>query len=149
MSVSGRLREIREERHLSQEAFGALGGVTKKTQTRYELEQAKPSGEYLEALAEAGVDVVYLLTGRRDPKLLTEDQRRLVDMFSGLNEERQRSLMATATDLYIQESKDAPRAGQRMRVRPENTVDERFQPTSETVHESRAKYGNKTDSDQD
>ena len=149
MNIEDRLRELRNSKQLNQEGFAALAGVSKTTQNNYETGKRKPTFDYLESLAAAGLDVAYLLTGRRDPKLLTEDQRRLVDMFSGLNEERQRALMATATDLYIKESKDSPRAGQRMRVRPENTVNERFQPTSETVHESRAKYGNKTDSDQD
>ena len=143
MSISDRLREVRKERQLSQEAFGALGGVTKKTQTRYELEQAKPSGEYLEALAKSGLDVAYILVGKRDPKLLGEDQRRLVDIWSGLDDEFRQTLMAYAMDLHIK----AAQLGRnmRMRVGKDNTVDMTMNPTSTAVHEDRPSYGDTED----
>ncbi len=88
-----RLRELREAKRLNQEAFAALVGVAKTTQHNYEAAKRRPSVDYLEALAAAGVDVVYLLTGRRDPQLLTERQRRLLKVFDGLSEEAQDALI--------------------------------------------------------
>jgi len=126
MNIENRLKEVRQEKALNQTAFGALGGVSKTTQKNYEAGKHKPSFEYLEGLAKAGVDVYFLLTGHRDPKLLTDDQRRLVDMYAGLSEDRQRALMGKATDLYIEEGKDKPRPGQRMRVGKANTGDLRL-----------------------
>ena len=128
MSLADRLREVRQAKGLNQEAFGMLAGVSKKTQTNYEIGKHKPTGDYWEALASAGVDVVYILTGQRDPKLLTDNQRRLADMYAGLSEERQQALMAKATDLFIQETNDKPRAGQRMRIGKGNTVDMNIRP---------------------
>ncbi len=93
MSATDRLRELREAKRLNQEGFGALAGVSKNTQNNYETGKRKPTFDYLEALAAAGVDVVYLLTGRRDPQLLTERQRRLLKVFDGLSEEAQDALI--------------------------------------------------------
>lgn len=117
MSTGDRLREQRESKGLNQGAVAELLGVDRKTQNNYETGKRNPTAAYLESIAQLGFDVVYILTGRRDPKLLTDDQRRLVDMYAGLSEERQRKLMAAATDLFIKEGQGPARPGQRMRQR--------------------------------
>lgn len=93
MSASDRLRELREAKHLSQEGFGALAGVSKNTQNNYETGKRQPTFAYLEALAAAGVDVVYLLTGDRDLQLLTDRQRRILRLFDALSEDGQTNLI--------------------------------------------------------
>lgn len=50
---------------MNQTQFGDLAAVTKKTQMLYESEQRSPKADYLTAIAQAGVDVQYLLTGNR------------------------------------------------------------------------------------
>lgn len=65
VSLGARLREEREARGLSQEAFGAIGGVTKKSQINYEKNERSPDATYLTAIAAAGADVLYILTGQR------------------------------------------------------------------------------------
>lgn len=65
VSLGARLREEREARGLSQEAFGAIGGVTKKSQINYEKNERSPDATYLTAVAAAGADVLYILTGQR------------------------------------------------------------------------------------
>ncbi len=65
VSLGARLREERDARGLSQEAFGAIGGVTKKSQINYEKNERSPDAAYLTAIAAAGVDVLYILTGQR------------------------------------------------------------------------------------
>lgn len=78
--LAGRLREVRLRMGMSQTEFGALGGVSKGSQIAYERGRAEPGAAYLARLSEAGVNVVYLLTGRMytplDPK---DDFYRMLD----------------------------------------------------------------------
>lgn len=67
-SYGGKIREERERIGLSQTGFGESVGVTKKTQGLYERGEREPDGSYLQAAAAAGCDVLYILTGRREPK---------------------------------------------------------------------------------
>lgn len=60
-----RLRSERELMLLSQEALGAAGGVKKNAQHNYETGKRLPDASYLAAIAAAGVDVLYVLTGER------------------------------------------------------------------------------------
>ncbi len=62
-----RLREERKRLGLSQADFGALGGVRANAQGKYEADERNPDSAYLEGLAAAGVDVLYVLTGKRTP----------------------------------------------------------------------------------
>ncbi|WP_442489365.1 XRE family transcriptional regulator [Halomonas litopenaei] len=48
---------------MSQTQFGDLAQITKKSQMLYENEQRSPKADYLTAIARAGVDVQYVLTG--------------------------------------------------------------------------------------
>ncbi|MBP7242929.1 hypothetical protein [Amaricoccus sp.] len=61
-----RLREERRRLGLSQSAFGALAGVKKNAQFNYEADRRAADARYLTAAAAHGVDVLYLLTGRRE-----------------------------------------------------------------------------------
>lgn len=65
VSIGARLREEREALQLSQEAFGTIAGVTKKSQINYEKNERSPDSNYLAAIAAAGADVLYILTGQR------------------------------------------------------------------------------------
>lgn len=47
--------------------MAAAAGVTKKTQGLYERNERSPSAEYLAALSECGVDVLYVVTGILKP----------------------------------------------------------------------------------
>lgn len=60
-----RLREEREKIGLTQEEFARLGGVQKLAQHRYEKGLIQPSVSYLYAIEPYGVDIGYLLDGRR------------------------------------------------------------------------------------
>lgn len=50
---------------MTQAQFGDLARVTKKTQMLYESGERSPKADYMTSVAEAGVDVQYLLTGNR------------------------------------------------------------------------------------
>lgn len=64
-SIGSRLREERDRLGLTQTEIGDAAGVTKNTQRLYETDQRSPKADYLAALDAAGVDVSYVLTGRR------------------------------------------------------------------------------------
>lgn len=64
-TLGERLRSERERLGLSQVAFGEIGGVQKVAQINYEKDKRKPDAEYLAAIAVAGADVLYVVTGQR------------------------------------------------------------------------------------
>jgi len=70
VSFGDRLREERVRLRLNQTKFGELGGVSKKTQMLYESSERSPDATYLSAIADADVDVSYVLTGNRTPERL-------------------------------------------------------------------------------
>lgn len=61
--VGARLREERKRLGMSQTKFAAAIGVHPNTQSRYEKDERSPDTAYLRAVANAGVDVAYVLTG--------------------------------------------------------------------------------------
>jgi len=65
--IGDRLREERERLRLSQAAFGEIGGVKANAQGKYESGERFPGADYLAAVAEAGIDVLYVVTGERKP----------------------------------------------------------------------------------
>lgn len=91
-----RLREERERLGLSQEKFGAAGGVQKRAQINYENGERKPDAEYLELVAKLGVDVVYLVTGERDPAALDTSERLLLDRYRACPDAARQHLLQTA-----------------------------------------------------
>ena len=73
MGIGSRLREERDRLGMNQEGLGLLGGVRKQAQLLYEKDERKPDSDYLVAVAEAGVDVLYVLTGKRQDALPAAD----------------------------------------------------------------------------
>lgn len=63
--VGERLREERLRLKLNQDDFAKIGGVNRNTQGSYEKSERSPDATYLAKVASAGVDVLYVLTGRR------------------------------------------------------------------------------------
>lgn len=96
MNIVGvRLREERERLGLSQRAFGELGGVKANAQAQYENGQRHPNSAYLAAVAAAGVDVLYVLTGQRTPgseTALNEREKAVLDNYRALPEEDKASV---------------------------------------------------------
>ena len=65
MSFGKRLAEERQRLGLKQADFAKLAGTNVPKQSLYENDRRDLRADYLARLAEAGVDVVYVLTGRR------------------------------------------------------------------------------------
>ncbi|MCW5657417.1 MAG: helix-turn-helix transcriptional regulator [Burkholderiaceae bacterium] len=85
-----RLREERERLGKSQSDFAALAvqlgvrGATRQSLSMYEKGERPPDAGYLAAIAQAGADVRYIVTGARDyepPPVLTPQEQLLLDEF--------------------------------------------------------------------
>ncbi|MGY6037927.1 helix-turn-helix domain-containing protein [Aeromonas sp. AE23HZ002T15] len=76
-----RLREERERLGLTQAAFGAIGGVQKQAQFKYEKGERFPDAGYLMELSKVGVDTQYLLRGAHSTEKLTPDEDQLLTLF--------------------------------------------------------------------
>lgn len=90
MSIGARLRDERMRLGLSQTDFAALVGASKRAQLKWEKDESAPTAPAFSAWAEAGVDVLYILTGKRtagrppaEEALINEDideiERELLD----------------------------------------------------------------------
>lgn len=64
-----RLRLERNRLGLSQLVLAAIGGIKRLTQIQYEKGSSSPSVRYLTAIGPAGIDLEYVLLGRRPEEL--------------------------------------------------------------------------------
>lgn len=62
-TIGGRLKSERNRLGLSQPAMAALAGATKSAQVKWEKDTAAPNALALAAFAEAGADVLFIVTG--------------------------------------------------------------------------------------
>lgn len=83
--IAERLREERKRLGLTQERFGAEGGVGKLAQLNYEKGERSPDAAYLSAIALAGVDVSYVLTGERGGAALAPDEAAMLAGYRALD----------------------------------------------------------------
>ena len=98
MSLGGRLRKVREEMGLSQAEFAEIAGVLRTSQGFYEREKRTPDTAYLERIAAAGVDVVYILTGfRAQAPILSPVEADLLDNFRECEEGDQNAIRRLVT----------------------------------------------------
>ncbi|YCH19854.1 helix-turn-helix domain-containing protein [Pseudomonas sp. D1-3] len=92
MGIGDRLKEERQRLGLNQSDFAALAGVAKNSQLNYEKGERSPDAEYLAAIAEKGVDVLYVIAGRRTPAAadaISEAEADLLEHFRLLPEGEQ------------------------------------------------------------
>lgn len=66
-TIGQRLREERYRLTLTQKQMAGLAGIAMQSQHLYENDHRNPMSDYMAAIAELGVDVRYVLTGRRVP----------------------------------------------------------------------------------
>jgi transcriptional regulator with XRE-family HTH domain len=79
MSIFERLKEERSKMGLNQDDFAEIGGVKRRAQSTYETGERLPDAGYLSKIAEAGVDVAYILTGVRSGAAKLEAQGEAAD----------------------------------------------------------------------
>ena len=99
MTFGTRLAEERKRLGLKQAEFAALVATTAPKQSLYENDKRELRAAYLAPLAEAGVDIVYVLTGRRSEGGLGQDSSDLLTAYVALPAEMQQAVEALARAL--------------------------------------------------
>lgn len=112
-NIGGRLREERERLGMTQDDFAPVGGIGKRALIHYEKGERSPDATFLAAIAAAGADVLYILTGQRSAPvapqaLLPAGDRALLDDFHAAPPGVQAGVKATLAALS-----PAPRAGRK------------------------------------
>jgi len=100
--LGSRLKEERKTLGLSQQEFAAIGGVEANAQGKYESGERTPRSDYLAALGFKGVDVLYLLSGRRTPlriESLTDAERAVIIHYRALTDVDQDAISQLALSL--------------------------------------------------
>ena len=97
MNFVARLAEDRKRLGLRQAEFAGLVGTDVPKQSLYETGKRELRADYLARLPDAGVDVLYVLTGQRaEGSTLGAETSRLLSAFLSLPEEVQQALTALA-----------------------------------------------------
>jgi transcriptional regulator with XRE-family HTH domain len=97
MSFGKRLAEERRRLGLKQAEFVALVGTDVPKQSLYENDKRALRADYLARLAEAGVDVIYVLTGRRsEGRSLSQEASDLLTAYLMLPPEMQEAVEVLA-----------------------------------------------------
>ncbi|CAN5370118.1 hypothetical protein BH10PSE14_BH10PSE14_04570 [soil metagenome] len=88
-----RLRTERDRLGLNQSEMALKGSVTKNSQWAYEAGRRACDTDYLAALADAGIDVGFLLTGARAIDQLESAEVELLDGFRHLARDQQQAVI--------------------------------------------------------
>lgn len=106
-----RLRELREEKGISQAELARAISSDTRSISRWELGQNAPTLPFVIALAKffnCSLDFLAELVDENDrpvPQDLSDDERKLLACFRGIDKTQQRAILRTAESLYS-ESKD-------------------------------------------
>ncbi|WP_019411222.1 helix-turn-helix domain-containing protein [Pseudomonas psychrophila] len=87
MGIGDRLKEERERLGLNQTELAAVAGASKNSQYNYEKGERAPDAAYLAAVAEKGVDILYVVTGVATPQVVegfTVAEDKLVNQYRAL-----------------------------------------------------------------
>lgn len=102
--ICDRLREEREALGLSQQALAERCGITARSQRNYESGERLPDAGYLAAIAAAGADVLYILTGQRSQPVppaqeLPRQEQEWLALYRNSSEEVRAALKAAGNEL--------------------------------------------------
>lgn len=100
-NIGTRLRAERERLGKNQDDFAAIAGIGKRALIHYEKNERSPDANLLAAIAAAGADVLYILTGQRQQPqaapALSPRQAALLDNYQHTDEAGKRIIEATAS----------------------------------------------------
>ena len=102
--ICDRLREVREALGLSQQALAERCGITARSQRNYESGERLPDAAYLAAIAAAGADVLYILTGQRSQPVppaqeLPRQEQEWLALYRNSSDEVRAALKAAGNEL--------------------------------------------------
>lgn len=100
-TLGERLREERDRLGINQNDFADIGGVKRNSQGNYENDRQRPDTAYLLAISKMGVDVMYVLFGRRDTTAETQNtvENEVLSCFRSLSPADQVVVHRVATGL--------------------------------------------------
>ena len=102
-----RLKEERKRLGLNQTDFAALANVGQIAQVNYENGKRNPDSKYLQAIADAGADVQYILTGTRSqqtisveppPNYVDLNKKKIDKLMENLTAEQQAEVIKVAEE---------------------------------------------------
>ncbi|WP_172830388.1 helix-turn-helix domain-containing protein [Ralstonia solanacearum] len=93
-TIGGRLRAERKRLGHSQSKFAELAGIHKNAQGNYESDLRRPDADYLVQIAEAGVDVLYVLFGEHSGAGLAPDESMLLHGWRRLDKRARAGVLA-------------------------------------------------------
>ncbi|WP_426139664.1 helix-turn-helix domain-containing protein [Pseudomonas sp. DWP3-1-2] len=102
--IGTRLKSERKRLDLSQQELGAIGGIEANAQGLYERGKRFPNAGYLGAIAEAGVDVLFVITGTRKVlavEAVTAGDMKLLTELDGLPDDVQDDIKRLVSTLFI------------------------------------------------
>ncbi|MCO1398570.1 helix-turn-helix transcriptional regulator [Burkholderia cenocepacia] len=140
------MRDERLRIGLSQDEFATVGGVARRSQSAYESDERAPDAAYLLAVREIGVDIGYVLTGKRfaageaapEAGARDADEAEVLAMYRQLNDTGKASLHAflascISTGAMVQTA--TPRRAKRVPEKRRAALDQR---TAENVDRAMA-----------
>ncbi|MDH4585620.1 helix-turn-helix transcriptional regulator [Pseudomonas sp. BN415] len=95
MGIGDRLKQERERLGSNQTDFAAQAGVSKNTQYNYEKGDRSPDAAYLAAIADVGVDILYVVTGQHVPlpaDSISAADSRILEQYHSLSEKDQEAV---------------------------------------------------------
>lgn len=107
--IGARLQAERKRLDLTQEQFALVVGVSKRTVASYESGAREAGAALLSLAAEAGVDVLYVVTGSRTPQAadgLSSDEALLIERFRGMSAEGRATVNSVSEALASFQGKD-------------------------------------------
>ncbi|EKS2238818.1 helix-turn-helix transcriptional regulator [Salmonella enterica] len=101
-TLGSRLRDERKRLGMNQTEFVELIGVSRGSQVSYEADKKIPGGSYLASIEKVGIDVLYVLTGKRTPKpegLTTEnpEEKALLENYRAMDKAAQLNMQAVSS----------------------------------------------------
>ena len=115
MDFSQKIIELRKEKRLTQKSFAEKIGTTDKVIWTYESGKCEPSISMLKQIAALfGVTVGYLIGaedefGHSAPSDLTEDDKKLLAYYHGMDPTQQRAILRTAESFYVDNQANSKR----------------------------------------
>lgn len=93
-----RLKEERKRLGHSQESFAALAGITRRPYAEWESGNTSPTAVQLAAMAGAGLDVMYVVTGMRaNAEISDPSEQVLIASYRACDAQARRQILASAT----------------------------------------------------
>lgn len=100
LNIGERLREERVRLGFNQADFAAIAGVAKTSQFNYEKGDRSPDADYLAAVAGKGADILYVVTGERQPlaaSSIAADALEFLEVYARVNDDDRQVLMRMAS----------------------------------------------------